>query len=85
MGPSIELKQVALKYGDNTILESIDHQFEAGKCHIVMGPNGGGKTSLLRSILGLTPFTGDINIQWPEKKGDWVMFLKKPCLKPACR
>lgn len=69
MGPSIELKHVALKYGDNTILEDINHQFDSGQCHIVMGPNGGGKTSLLRSILGLTPFTGDINIQWPDKKG----------------
>ncbi len=69
MGPSIELKQVALKYGDNTILECINHNFEAGECHIVMGPNGGGKTSLLRSILGLTPFTGDINICWSENKG----------------
>ncbi len=28
----------------------------AGQCHVIMGPNGGGKHLLLRSVLGLTPF-----------------------------
>ncbi|MDO6498998.1 metal ABC transporter ATP-binding protein [Photobacterium sanguinicancri] len=69
MGPSIELRNVGLTYGENVILQDINHSFTAGECHIVMGPNGGGKTSLLRSILGLTPFTGEIDIQWPESKG----------------
>ncbi|MGF1761500.1 metal ABC transporter ATP-binding protein [Photobacterium sagamiensis] len=69
VGPAIRLQNVGLKYGDNIILQDINHELSAGKSHVVMGPNGGGKTSLLRSILGLTPFTGDIEIQWPEEKG----------------
>ncbi|MEH6533896.1 MAG: metal ABC transporter ATP-binding protein [Photobacterium frigidiphilum] len=69
VGPSIRLNNVGLKYGDNVILQGITHQLQAGQCHVVMGPNGGGKTSLLRSILGLTPFSGDIQIEWPEHKG----------------
>lgn len=68
-GPSIILDNVGLQYGDNTILHGINHTFEAGQCHVVMGPNGGGKTSLLRSILGLTPFAGNIDICWGSKKG----------------
>ncbi|AUW05484.1 metal ABC transporter ATP-binding protein [Vibrio campbellii] len=67
-GPSISLNGVSLKYGDNLILQSIQTQFEAGQCHVIMGPNGGGKTSLLRSVLGLTPFTGDISVHWPAPK-----------------
>ncbi|NIY86924.1 metal ABC transporter ATP-binding protein [Vibrio campbellii] len=67
-GPSISLDGVSLKYGDNLILQGIQTQFEAGQCHVIMGPNGGGKTSLLRSVLGLTPFTGDISIHWPDPK-----------------
>ena len=70
MGPAIRLQNVGLKYGDNVILEDISHYLAAGQCHVIMGPNGGGKTSLLRSILGLTPFTGNIDIQWPERKGN---------------
>ncbi|GAB7230701.1 metal ABC transporter ATP-binding protein [Vibrio rotiferianus] len=67
-GPSISLNGVGLKYGDNLILQGIQTQFEAGQCHVIMGPNGGGKTSLLRSVLGLTPFTGDISVHWPDPK-----------------
>ena len=67
-GPSISLDGVSLKYGDNLILQDIQTQFEAGQCHVSMGPNGGGKTSLLRSVLGLTPFTGDISVHWPDPK-----------------
>ncbi|MFN1618265.1 metal ABC transporter ATP-binding protein [Vibrio rotiferianus] len=67
-GPSISLNGVGLKYGDNLILQGIQTQFQAGQCHVIMGPNGGGKTSLLRSVLGLTPFTGDISVHWPDPK-----------------
>lgn len=66
LGPSISLDRVSLQYGDNLILQDIQTQFDAGQCHVIMGPNGGGKTSLLRSVLGLTPFTGDISVHWPE-------------------
>ncbi|MDK9771972.1 metal ABC transporter ATP-binding protein [Vibrio sp. B181a] len=68
LGPSISIDGVSLKYGDNLILQGIQTQFEAGQCHVIMGPNGGGKTSLLRSVLGLTPFTGDISVNWPDPK-----------------
>lgn len=68
LGPSIELKNLNLHYGENTILTDINHRFSAGECHVVMGPNGGGKTSLLRSILGLTPFSGQIDIQWASQE-----------------
>lgn len=65
-GPRIEIANLNLKYGENQILSNINHNFEAGQCHVVMGPNGGGKTSLLRSILGLTPFKGQIDILWDD-------------------
>jgi zinc transport system ATP-binding protein len=69
VGPEIEINTVSLQYANHIILEKISHRFEAGKCHVVMGPNGGGKTSLLRSILGLTPFKGEIKINWLGDKG----------------
>ncbi|MBY6185373.1 metal ABC transporter ATP-binding protein [Marinobacter hydrocarbonoclasticus] len=68
-GPAISLTGLSLQYGPERVLSDIDHHFEAGRCHVLMGPNGGGKTSLLRSVLGLTPFTGEIAIQWPQHAG----------------
>ncbi|MGF1695287.1 metal ABC transporter ATP-binding protein [Vibrio lamellibrachiae] len=67
LGPSISISNLSLKYDDNIILDGITTSFEEGRCHVIMGPNGGGKTSLLRSVLGLTPFSGDVQIQWPAK------------------
>lgn len=66
-GPSISINNLGLQYDNNVILEDISLKLRAGECHVIMGPNGGGKTSLLRSVLGLTPFTGAIDIHWPEK------------------
>ncbi|WP_394250249.1 metal ABC transporter ATP-binding protein [Vibrio profundi] len=66
IGPSVQVNALTLKYDDNIILEGISTVFDAGKCHVIMGPNGGGKTSLLRSVLGLTPFEGDVEIHWPS-------------------
>ncbi|KAB0300622.1 metal ABC transporter ATP-binding protein [Vibrio fortis] len=66
-GPSISINRLGLQYDNNVILEDISLELGSGECHVIMGPNGGGKTSLLRSVLGLTPFSGDIDIHWPEK------------------
>ncbi len=66
MGPKIELCQVSLAYNGNQVLEPISKVLVPGRCHVLMGPNGGGKTSLLRSILGLTPFEGEIKIHWQQ-------------------
>ncbi len=68
-GPAITLTGLSLQYGPERVLSDISHHFAAGGCHVLMGPNGGGKTSLLRSVLGLTPFTGNIAIHWPERPG----------------
>lgn len=66
-GPSIFIENLSLAYEGNTILEGITTEFHSGECHVIMGPNGGGKTSLVRSILGLTPFSGSVDIHWDSK------------------
>jgi len=83
MGPSIVLNNVSLRYENNIILENISTTLSAGSCHVVMGPNGGGKTSLLRSILGLTPFKGNIELQWAEHKGKIGYVPQKATFEPS--
>ncbi|MFA0674366.1 ATP-binding cassette domain-containing protein, partial [Vibrio sp. 10N.222.51.A6] len=46
-GPSISINQLGLQYDNNVILDDITLELKAGECHVIMGPNGGGKTSLL--------------------------------------
>jgi branched-chain amino acid transport system ATP-binding protein len=53
--PIIEAAGVHTFYGDSHILHGIDLTVSRGETIGLMGRNGMGKTTLLRSILGLTP------------------------------
>ena len=82
-GPAIELERLSLTYGDHCVLGPISHRFAPSKCHVVMGPNGGGKTSLLRSLLGLTAFSGHIHIDWPCAQGRVAYVPQKASFEPS--
>jgi len=47
---SIEFKDVSFSYGDKSVLDSIDLKFEKGKKYLIIGPSGGGKSTLLRLL-----------------------------------
>ena len=49
----IELAGAALRYGDRTLWSGLDLDVAPGEFVAVLGPNGSGKTSLLRVLLGL--------------------------------
>ena len=49
----ISIENLWLSYTDKSVLEDINLDIYQGDFLLVSGPNGGGKTSLLRSILGL--------------------------------
>ena len=83
IGPQVNLTDVGLRYENNSILEQINVSLGAGQCHVIMGPNGGGKTSLLRSILGLTPFTGRIEIDWPDQLDTLGYVPQKATFEPS--
>lgn len=69
-GPSIEISSVSLNLGNTPILEDVNFSVQAGTIHCIIGENGGGKTSLIRSILGQMPHTGKIEINWSESTGE---------------
>jgi zinc transport system ATP-binding protein len=63
-GPSIEFAGVNLTLGNTRILEDVSFTIRPGTIHCVVGANGGGKTSLVRALLGQMPHSGNINIHW---------------------
>ena len=67
-GPAIEFERVNLTLGATSILEDVSFKIRAGTIHCIVGANGGGKTSLVRSLLGQMPHTGRISIAWHDNK-----------------
>ena len=67
-GLEISIKNLNLVLSGNEILEDINLTVKAGEIHCLVGPNGGGKTSLLRCILGQMPFTGSIEMKYEKDK-----------------
>ncbi|MCM1035886.1 MAG: ATP-binding cassette domain-containing protein [Bacteroides sp.] len=66
-GPVIELRGVEMRRDDRIVLDGIDLQVAPGDFVAVTGPNGGGKTTLLRIILGLLrPTRGTVSVRVPR-------------------
>ena len=61
--PILEVNGLHTHYGSSHILRGIDFSIRPGECLSLMGRNGMGKTTTIRSIFGLTPATkGQIRV-----------------------
>src|SRR5437667_4740092 len=61
---SIELKNVSKEFGDVPAVNQVSFSVRDGELMALLGPSGGGKTTVLRMIAGLeTPTDGDIFIR----------------------
>ena len=57
----IDLKDVTVKFGENTILENLNLYINEKEFITLLGPSGCGKTTTLRAIAGFVkPDSGDI-------------------------
>jgi zinc transport system ATP-binding protein len=61
--PAIELSSVTVTLGHNRVLDDVSFAVPRGEYLALIGPNGGGKTTLLRVLLGLVrPQEGTVRV-----------------------
>lgn len=64
--PLVACRHLALGYGSRTVLRDVTFSVRAGQRAAVLGPNGGGKSTLFRALTGeLAPRGG--SLQAPER------------------
>ena len=69
--PALELRSVSAGYGDTVVLENVDLAIEAGGCRSILGRNGVGKSSLLKTVMGHTHLhSGQIILNGIDITGD---------------
>ena len=53
--PLLAVREIHTYYGDSYVLHGLSLELRAGQIVVILGRNGMGKTTLIRSIAGLTP------------------------------
>ena len=57
----VTLRDVTLRYDDFTALEGVNLDIFEDDFLGIIGPNGGGKTTLIKAIVGALPYSGNID------------------------
>jgi ABC-type Mn2+/Zn2+ transport system ATPase subunit len=76
----LKMDGVWIAYGKRTVLKNVDIQVRVGEFWFFLGPNGVGKTTLLKTLLGmLEPQQGQIFLHPEFVQGNLVGFVPQRC------
>lgn len=57
----LQVRDITLAYDDLVLADDMSFSLEAGKTHVIIGPNGTGKSTLLKMLFGdVQPQTGEV-------------------------
>ncbi|TAL83057.1 MAG: ABC transporter ATP-binding protein [Rhodanobacter sp.] len=75
MSAVITASGLSKRYKTSLALDDVSFQIPPGRIVGLIGPNGAGKTTALKAVLGLTDFSGELNVLGfdPRKQRDKLM------------
>ena len=74
----LQLTDLTIKRGDLTVADNINVTFEQGKVYTILGPNGTGKSSMLKTIFGELPHQGKITYNQMQLEHSKLAKWRKP-------
>ena len=75
----ITAKNLSKRYGTTKALDDASFQINAGRIVGLIGPNGSGKTTTLKAILGLSHFEGELNVLGLDPRQQRDELMKDVC------
>jgi len=60
----VAVEELTVRHQRELLLDRVTLDVARGSLHVIVGPNGGGKTTLLRAVLGQIAFEGRILLNW---------------------
>lgn len=76
----IKVEHLYKSFEGRTVLKDISVEYEAGKCNMIIGASGSGKTVLLKNLIGLLePDSGEIS--YGDRKLSQMDYMEKTALR----
>ena len=76
----IKVEHLYKSFDGKTVLNDISTEYEAGKCNMIIGASGSGKTVLLKNLIGLLePDKGEIS--YKDRKFSQMAYEEKKALR----
>ena len=66
-------------FGKQQVLNQINFEINPGRIVGLIGPNGSGKTTMLKAILGLTPFHGELTVLGFDPRTQRDALMREVC------
>ncbi len=79
MSAVISAKGLTKRYGKTVAVDNIDLEIQRGRIVGLIGPNGSGKTTALKTILGLVPFEGELNVLGMDPRSHRDALMEQVC------